>query len=456
MGSIPITDSLYKDLKTPCCFITNLKNMLLKKFTFYFNRVFTSFWNRRNLLRTLMFEKLISYFLSFKEHFIVLFTDVKSFILRFHSVFTFIAICYCYYFTLLKFLYIVCLFEIRMNLMNLQFFKDKFEVLDKDEVIMRNHWQNDLDLLWLSRFLSSFRTICFFLLIISLTQPLFINIKPTFCWDLLIFSFIVEMLGDCHIIFFRNTKVNDTKISFGAAFLKGFGKVLSSVLGEEASTKFMGFTAVVAENPTVAGGAAAAGAAYEKSKHPIVAELGKKEILNDNSFLNQSKQYITDGVIHTDSHSDRMYTLYQKHLKKFVKISELTEDGVFCQRKVREKFLTCPEFASEFYKNPHCFQPFGLGDKMVPSEAIEANERNKILHGEQRAKELGLIIDYIPGEQYLRKVEQPQNVDIPKMTGIPTLKFQRPITFKDLPGFNPMDPSANLPKVTESKTWFKP
>ena len=178
MGSIPITDSLYKDLKTPCCFITNLKNMLLKKFTLYFNRVFTSFWNRRNLLRTLMFEKLISYFVSFKEHFIVLFTDVKSFILRFHSVFTFIAICYCYYFTLLKFLYIVCLFEIRMNLMNLQFFKDKFEVLDKDEVIMRNHWQNDLDLLWLSRFLSSFRIVCFFLLIISLTQPLFINIKP--------------------------------------------------------------------------------------------------------------------------------------------------------------------------------------------------------------------------------------------------------------------------------------
>jgi len=216
---------------------------------------------------------------------------------------------------------------------------------------------------------------------------------------------------------------------------------------------------VVAENPTVAGGAAAAGAAagaaYEKSKHPIIAELGKKEILNDNSFLNQSTQYIKDGVIHTDSHSDRMYTLYKNHLKKYVKISELTEDGVFCQRKVREKFLTCPEFAAEFHKNPHCFQPFGLGDKMVPSEAIEANERNKILHGKQKAKELGLIIDYIPGEEDLRKVEQPQNVDIPKMTGIPTLKFKRPITFKDLPGFNPMDPSANLPKVKESKPWFK-
>jgi len=120
-----------------------------------------------------------------------------------------------------------------------------------------------------------------------------------------------------------------------------------------------------------------------------------------------------------------MYNLLDKRFNGIVKISELCEKGMISQEKIRDRFLTDPAFATVVRNNPHCFQPFGLGDKMIPSEAHAANEKNKI-----------------PDAQ---KIGEPF-----------TLNFKKPVTIKDLPGFDPKDPTKNLPHIAETSSWFKP
>ena len=359
--------------------------------------------------------KVVEYFKLFFTAFLQVVVVVCEFIKTFHAFFSFVGIILFFSLNMIKPLILLVLFELKMFLVSLDYFKTRFETFTSDESIIRNHWDNDLDLQYLSKFLSYFRISISFFLIMSINgsfidflSELNFELKPIICWDLLILSYFVEMTGELHVIFFRNTRVAEPSTSTAAAFYKGFTKVLGLVLGKEASADLTNFGTKVAENPKISGVAAGAVAAYEKSKHPIIVEIGKKEITSDNSFLNQTKQYFFDGAIHCDPHSNRMYILLDKHFKGIVKINELCEKGIISQEKIRERFLTDLAFAAAVENNPHCFQPFGLGDKMNPAEAHAANEKNKILHGEQGAKDMGLIIDYIPEDKGIKIPEAPK------------------------------------------------
>jgi len=406
-------------------------------------------------------EKVVEYFRLFFAEFLQLIFVIREFIKTFHAFFSLVGIIIFFSLNLVKPLILLVIFELKMFLVSLDFFKAKFETFISDERIIKNHWDNDLDLQYLSKFLSYFRiSISFFLIMslngffVDLLAELKFTLKPIICWDLLILSYFIEMIGEFHVIFFRNTRVAEPSTSTASAFLKGFTKLFGLFVGKDATNEISKLGTKIAENPSVTGAAAGAGAVagavYEKSKHPIIVELGKKEIASDNSLLTQTKQYFLDGAIHCDPHSNRMYNLLDKHFKGIVKISDLCEKGMISQEKIRERFLTDPAFESALKKNPHCFQPFGLGDKMIPSEAHAANEKNKILHGEQGAKDMGLIIDYIPAETSVQQYELPKNVENF------TLNFKKPVSMKDLPGFDPKDPTKNLPHIADTSNWFKP
>jgi hypothetical protein len=409
--------------------------------------------------------KVFEYFKSFLTELTQLLSLITDFVKTFHTFFSLLSIVFFLIFDMIKPLILLVLFELKTFVINSSFFKTNFKNFELDANIVQNHWDKDVDLQYLTKFLSYFRIVVSFFLMLSLNTSLTLflsevnfTLKPTICWDLLILSYFIEMAGDLHVIFFRNTKVSDPSPSTAAAFYKGFTKFLGLVLGKEASadlTNFgTNFGTKVAENPGISGAAAGAGAvagaAYEKSKHPIIVEIGKKEINSDSSFLNQTKQYFFDGAIHCDPHSNRMYILLDKHFKGIIKISDLCEKGLISQEKIRERFLTDPTFATAVRNNPHCFQPFGLGDKMIPSEAHAWNEKNKIMHGEQGAKDMGLVVEYIPEDK---------GIQIPEVSKIGekfSLNFKKPITIKDLPGFDPKDPSKNLPHISDTSTWFKP
>jgi hypothetical protein len=239
-------------------------------------------------------------------------------------------------------------------------------------------------------------------------------------------------------------------VSSGSAFLKSLSKIIKGVLGDEVTASAAEATAKVAENPGkatagVAGalGGVVAGTAYEKSKHPIVVEIAKQELASDNSFVKQTQQYLLHGVIHTSPHSHKMYTLFTEHFKKVVSISELSVSGEICQKKVRDLFDSNPDFAAIFYANPHCFQPFGLGDKLPPSLAISSNAKNIIIHGEAVSKAKGLIIDSIPSEENF------------KTAGLKTPGGNGHLDINNLPPLDPKDPTANFAKVNDCNPWFK-
>ncbi len=403
-------------------------------------------------------KQLPGYISSFRDRLIIILISITDLIKSFHTVFSGLAILVLYFLGLgsFKVFSLLIINELKLNLLKHSYFRKKHEAIRSDTDIVANHWKNDLDLIWLNRFLYGFRLSCYILIIVSLNNylllilPVGLVANTSTYFNLLIFSYIIELLIDLQVIFFRNPRVGNFFYATGAALSKGVTNLAKAIFGDEAAAVAAEAGTKVAENPGKVGvgiaGAlgAAAGGAYEKSKHPIVVDIAKQGMADDDSVILKAKQYLFDGVVHTSSNDNVTFKLFKEHFKDVISIGELSENGLLSPGRIRERFDSDPNFAKVFYDNPQCFQPFGLGDKLNPELAVDSNTRNILTHGEANAKLRGLIIESVPTENDFTRL----GLKVPSKT----LK----VSLKNLPEFNPNDPTANLPAAVHSSLWFKP